>query len=156
MMRKILLLFAFLGFTYAAALAQTGKLAGKLVDKNTREPIAFGAVVVKLNGTQKGYAQTDINGVYSISPLTPGAYTVEAPYVGYNTRVITGVQVTVDKTTNLNIELSPNITTLVEVDVVAYKEPLIGPEKVGETITQKEIAKLPTRDISTMAATTAG
>src|SRR5688500_1617556 len=156
MMRKLLLLFAFLGFTYAAAFAQTGKLAGKLIDKNTREPIAFGAVVVKMNGSQKGYTQTDINGVYSISPLTPGSYTVEAPYVGYNTRVINGVQVTVDITTNLTIELSPNVTELDTVEITAYREPLIGQEEVGETITQEEIRKLPTREVGTMAATTAG
>ena len=157
MMRKLLLLFAFLGFTYAAAFAQTGKLAGKLVDKTTREPIAFGTVVVKLNGTQKGHSMTDINGNYSISPLTPGSYTVEAPYVGYNTAVITGVQVTVDKTTNLNVELAPSSTTEIGVvDVIAYREPLIGPEKVGETISQEEIRKMPTREVATMAATTAG
>ena len=156
-MRKILLLFAFLGLSLGAAYAQTGKLAGKLIDKTTREPIAFGTVVVKLNGAQKGHGMTDISGNYSIFPLTPGSYTVEAPYVGYNTGVVTGVQVNVDKTTNLTIELAPSTnTTIGTVDVIVYKEPLIGPEKVGETITQAEIRKLPTREIGTMAATTAG
>ncbi len=155
MMRKILLLFAFLGFTLGAAFAQTGKLAGKAVDKTTREPIAFGTVVVKLNGAQKNVGQTDINGAYSISPLTPGSYTVEISYVGYNTRSISGVQVSVDRTTNLNIDLTSN-TELGVVEKIIYKEPLITKDPQGKTISAKEIAKLPTRDISTMAATTAG
>ncbi|MFC5269943.1 TonB-dependent receptor [Adhaeribacter terreus] len=153
MMRKLLLLFAFLGFTYGAALAQTGKLAGKLIDKTTREPIPFGNVVVKLNGAQKGYGQTDINGFYSISPLTPGAYTVEVPNVGYITRVISGVEVTVDKTTSLNIELSQNVQQLNEVEITAYEVPIIGPEKVGQTLTKEQIMKVSTREVTTLVQT---
>jgi hypothetical protein len=157
MMRKLLLLFAFLGLTFGAAFAQTGKLAGKVLDKTTREPIAFGAVVLKLNGAQKAHGTTDINGAYSISGLTPGAYSVEMSYVGYKRVLITGVVVTVDKTTALNLEIEPAVT---EIDpgvvVTAYREPIIGPEKVGQTITSEQIKKIATVDVGSLASTAAG
>lgn len=156
MMRKLLLLFAFLGFTYGAALAQTGKLAGKVLDKTTREPISFGTVVLKLNGAQKAYGSTDIDGVYSISGLTPGAYSVEISYIGYNPRVITGVVVSIDKTTALNIEIVSATKELQEVEVTAYREPIIGPEKVGQTITSEQIKKIASVDVGTLASTAAG
>ncbi|HSI90328.1 MAG TPA: TonB-dependent receptor, partial [Adhaeribacter sp.] len=127
-----------------------------MIDKTTREPIPFGNVVVKLNGIQKGYGQTDINGSYSISPLTPGTYTLELPNVGYITKVINGIQVSVDKTTNVNVELDANVKLIEQVEIVTYKAPLIGPDKQGEVITQEEIKKLPAIDVSTIATTASG
>lgn len=156
-MRKILLLFAFLCLAYSAALAQTGKLAGKLIDKTSREPIAFAPVVAKLNGAVKGYGQTGVDGSYSISPLVPGSYTVESQYVGYNPIVISGVEVNLDKTTFLNVDMisSINSTTLTTVEI-KWEAPLIGPDKQGETLTKDQITKLATRDVSTAATTVAG
>ncbi|KAA9345625.1 TonB-dependent receptor [Adhaeribacter soli] len=156
MMRKLLLLFAFLGFTYGAALAQTGKLAGKVLDKTNKEPIAFGAVVLKLNGAQKAHGTTDIDGAYSITGLTPGSYSVEITYLGYNRQVINGVVVSVDKTTALNIDLSPSDKVLDELVVTTWREPIIGPEKVGQTLTSDQIKKIASVDVGTLASTAAG
>ncbi|MDX5395319.1 MAG: carboxypeptidase-like regulatory domain-containing protein, partial [Hymenobacteraceae bacterium] len=138
-------------------MAQTGKLAGKVVDASTKEALPFANVVVKLNGTQKGYGQTDIDGNYSISPLTPGSYSVEVMTIGYTTKVITGVVVSTDKTTNLNFDMK-SATELGVVDVVTYEVPIISKDETstGGTLTKEQIQKLPTREVTTMAASTAG
>ncbi len=141
---------------YAASKDGKGKISGRLVDENTKEPIAFATVVIKYKGVQKNYGQTDIDGNFTISPIVPGTYNLEVPYVGYHTRVIKGLQVKEQKETRLAFELSPDTRSLAEVEVVVYKEPLISRDRMGATITQQEIAKLPTRDVSTMAYTTAG
>jgi Ca-activated chloride channel family protein len=140
----------------AEALVQFGKLSGKVLDKTTREPIAFGAVVLKHKGVQKDHGTTDINGVYAVSRLQPGTYSVEVSYVGYKKLEVKGVVITANKTKNLNLNLEPATTELKEVTVQAYREPIIGPEKVGQTITSEQIHKIATVDVSSLANTAAG
>ncbi|HSI90291.1 MAG TPA: carboxypeptidase regulatory-like domain-containing protein, partial [Adhaeribacter sp.] len=133
-----------------------GKLRGRLLDQTTLEPLPFANVVVKQNCVQKGYAMTDINGDYAISPLLPGTYTVELPNVGYITKRITGLIIAENKTTLLDVELQENTTMLSEISVISYKAPLIGPDKQGQVITQEQIRRMPSRDVTTIANTAAG
>ena len=58
-------LSAFL-FGCLTAAAQTGSIQGKVVDKNSREPIPFANVTAYMNGSLIGGAQTDFDGKYSI------------------------------------------------------------------------------------------
>ena len=65
----------------AAAFAQSGTLK-ESADKNTGETLPFVNVVVERNGSQNGGTATDFDG-YTIKPLDPGTYTIEASYIGY-------------------------------------------------------------------------
>jgi hypothetical protein len=68
-----------------AIFAQTGvgKISGKVIDADTKEPL-IGANIVLLN-TNLG-AATDIDGNYFILNITPGTYEVKVSYVGYAPR----------------------------------------------------------------------
>ena len=85
---------------------QTGEIQGKVTDSNTGEGIPFANIVLDLNGNQKGGSQTDFNGNYSIKPITPGAYDVKVTYVGYQPSTTTGVIVSADKITFLDITMN--------------------------------------------------
>ena len=67
----------------------TGKIAGKIVDKETGEPLIGVNVIVK--GTSLGSA-TDIDGYYAILYLPPGKHTVIASMVGYAAVTVDEVQ----------------------------------------------------------------
>lgn len=159
MTKRVLLCLVFLCCCVGVVQAQTGKLSGRVTDKATKEAIPGTNVVVKLNGAVKGYSTTDARGNYSVSPLTPGTYLVEFINMAFSPSKVSGVSVELDKTTFLNSELSDaTIAVKGEADVIVYKKPIINPDETstGGTISQEEIRKLPTREVSTMAAQVPG
>jgi hypothetical protein len=58
-------------FSASLALAQTGKIAGKVTDSRTNEPVVGANVVVE--GTTMG-AATDFEGFFTILNIPPGTY----------------------------------------------------------------------------------
>ncbi len=161
-MRKIylfLLLFtvALSGSLFAQSGA--GELRGKVADNVTNDGVPFAIVTVELNGTQVGYQQTDFDGNFSIKPINPGKYDVKVKIIGYNERVVNGVIVTSNKATIMgDLKIAPNATQLKQIDVTAYKVPVIEQDNTvtGGTITSEEIKQLPTRSINSLVSTTAG
>ena len=158
MLRNVYLTFIFIIVMGCAAIAQTGSIKGKVIDKTTNEPLPFASVVAEMNGTQAGGAQTDFDGNFTIKPLGPGTYTLKASFVGYNPTEVTGVIVSVDKITFADVKLGKGAVDITAVDVVAFKVPLIdkGNPAVQTTITQEDIKAIPTRDVKSVAATAAG
>ena len=141
-------------FTFAYS--QTGTLQGNIVDVMTGEPIPFANVVAEKNGNLIGGTTTDFDGNYTIKPLEPGNYTVKATYVGYGTVEITGVIISANKITPQNIKLQEGIA-IGEVKIIEYKKPLLDKDNLsGETKTSEEIEALPTRNVASIASTTAG
>ena len=88
------------------AWAQTGKLAGTVIDASTNEPLP--GVTVVIDNTTRG-TTTDVEGRYVIIGLTPGAYSVRYSYVGYSPQLIEGIQVTSDRTTTRDVALSTEV-----------------------------------------------
>ncbi len=158
MIRKIYFLLCLLFVaTTGSVYAQSGSIQGRILNKANNEPLPFANVVVELNGSQAGGAQTDFDGKFSIKPLSPGKYSLKASFVGYTTVEITGVIVSVDKITFQDLKLPAGIE-IKEVIVQAYKNPLIdkGNPSTQTTITQEEIKAAPTRDVRSVASATAG
>ena len=93
-----------------------------------------------------------------VKPLAPGKYDVKGVYVGYQASEVKGVVVGEDKTIPITISLSNGEgVRLDEVDVVTYAVPLIDPDtKTGQTVTREDYQNLATKDINSVAATTAG
>jgi hypothetical protein len=60
----------------------TGKIAGKVVDANTNDPLVGANVLIE--GTTRG-AATGADGSYFIINLPPGTYTVKIMMMGYET-----------------------------------------------------------------------
>jgi len=96
----------------------TGKVSGRITDSSTGEPISLVNIVVE--GTTRG-AASDLDGYYFIINLAPGTYNVVASALGYATQNLTNVRITVDKTTPLDIELTPEAIQGEEVTVVAQR-----------------------------------
>ena len=109
---KHILLFAFL-LTSIIINAQSGSISGSLLDKESAEqPLPFANIIIK--GTTQG-TTSDFDGNYIIDNVSPGTYTIEFSFVGYETKEIAGVIVTADTDTKLNAELGANAAALDEV-----------------------------------------
>jgi outer membrane receptor protein involved in Fe transport len=159
MLRKIYLLTAaFIVASGVAALAQSGSIKGKVLDKTTKEPLPFANVVVEINGSQAGGAQTDFDGNFTIKPLQPGKYNLKASFVGYTAAEVQGVLVSADKITFQDISMTKGAIDITAVEVTEYKNPIIdkGNPSTQTTVTQEEIKVAPTRDVRSVASTTAG
>lgn len=96
----------------------TGKIAGRVVDKETGE-LLFGVNVI-VEGTIYG-AATDPRGEFIILRVPPGVYTVKARMIGYSEYRVNEVLVSVDKTTRVNFELSQETIEGETVTVVANR-----------------------------------
>ncbi len=91
--------------------AQTSKIAGKIIDSEFNDVLAFANVLVK--GTLKG-TTSDFDGIYSLE-LEPDTYTIIYSFIGYDTKQVTDVVVKKGQTTDLNITLNPSSAMLSEV-----------------------------------------
>jgi len=96
----------------------TGKIAGKVVDSTTGNPLIGTNVVV--TGTNYGSA-TDVNGNYNILGLPPGVYSVRAMMMGYGTVEVGQIHVSVDKTSRVNFKLKPAVMSGKAVSIVAER-----------------------------------
>lgn len=138
------------------AWAQNAKLAGKIIDKDTKEPIPFAGVKLFSGGALKGGAIADFDGNYSISPINPGTYDLEASAIGYGPYRLEKITFAFEETKRIQITLQEASRTTGPVVIEAYKKELIGVssgEKVS--LSADEIAKIPTRNVNTMIATQA-
>lgn len=159
MLRKLYVVLAVLLASISVASAQSGgEIKGKVVDKATREGIPFAVVTVSKDGVNAGGTQTDLNGEFRIKPLGAGTYTVKIQFSGYQPLEVKGVVVSELKTTYLNgLEMAASAVMMTEAVIVDYKEPLIDPDtKSGGTVTREEFLAMPSKNINSVASTTAG
>ncbi|MCX6198820.1 MAG: TonB-dependent receptor [Bacteroidetes bacterium] len=157
-MKKILTLFSLVAGLFVAH-AQNGEISGKVVDENGEGVPVANVVLVDNKGVSTGRGtNTDFDGNYSIKPLTPGKYNVQVSYLGYAAQIQQGVVVSSDKATFIDVKLRPSSKELNAVEIISYKVPLIDPGKTSSqnTVTADEIANMSTKNISDIAATTAG
>ncbi|MBN1482623.1 TonB-dependent receptor [candidate division KSB1 bacterium] len=103
--------------------ATTGKIAGKVIDKETGEPLP-GANVTILD-TRYG-AATDVDGDFYIINVPPGRYSVKATMMGYGAVEMADVLVSINSTANLRFEMSPEViegeTVTVTASLISYKK----------------------------------
>jgi len=158
MIRNLLLTIGLILFTGVTLFAQQAALQGKVIDKDTKEPIPFANIIVENKGSQVGGTSSDFDGKYVIKPLPPGKVDVKATFVGYKTKLIQGVTLGADRIRFLDIELEATAETLETVEVVDYKVPLIDKDQTasGATVTSEEIAKMPVRNANAVATTVGG
>jgi len=159
MFRKLLSALGLTLFVSIVSLAQSsGTLKGKLVDKETKEPIPFANIIAESGGRQMGGSTTDFDGNYTIKPIPPGTYDVKATYVGYKPIMVQGVVVKDGIITFLDIDMESTAVTLTTFEVVDYKIPLIEKDggSSGGTVTSEEIEKMAGRNATSVAVTVGG
>lgn len=160
MLRNLLLTIGVVLATNLLVFSQTGSgtLKGKIVDKQTKEPISFANVVVEVGGVQVGGSTSDFDGNFQIKPVPPGKVDLKASFVGYKPFMVKGIVVISDKITFQNLELEASTTNLQEIEVVDYKVPLISKDQTtsGGTVTSEEISKMANKSASAVATTVGG
>ena len=97
---------------------QTGKIAGRVTDSGSGEPLVGCNVLI--SGRSSG-AATDANGEYFIINLTPGSYVVEFSMIGYASYTSEGVNVNIDVTTPVDAALTTEAVELAGVSVTAER-----------------------------------
>ncbi|MFB6230894.1 MAG: SusC/RagA family TonB-linked outer membrane protein [Salinibacter sp.] len=95
--------------------AQQGTVQGTVVDAQSGQPVP--GVNVVISETQQG-AATDADGIFRISGVTPGEYTLLASFVGYQ-QLERDVQVKAGSTTQVRLQLQPTAVQMEEVAVTA-------------------------------------
>jgi outer membrane receptor protein involved in Fe transport len=141
-------------FLSTAVFAQTGvgKMSGKVIDADTKEPL-IGANIILLN-TNLG-AATDIDGNYFILNITPGTYEVRVSYVGYAPKTIQEVRIVANITYELNVELTTDfaLPDIVVVDKKLFEEKATNTVRV---IDSEQISRLPVRGVQNLASLQSG
>ena len=97
---------------------QTGKIAGRVTDSGSGEPLVGCNVLI--SGTSSG-AATDANGEYFIINLSPGSYDLAFSMIGYASYTAEGVQVNIDVTTPVNAALITEALQMTGVSVTAER-----------------------------------
>ena len=96
--------------------AQTGSIIGKITDKeNNNNPLAFANVLIK--GGTKG-TTSDFDGLYELSNIEPGTYTLVFSFLGYETLEIPNIVVAAGEDTEVSTVLGVGSLSLDEVVVV--------------------------------------
>lgn len=123
---KNLLLIAFL-FVPQAILAQetSVKLSGKIMDKDSQEPLSFVNVVLK-NASDSAFvtgAISDDLGLFTLSEVTPGEYVLEASFMGFQTNTTSIFVGSSSAFLNIgNIEMSSSYQELGAVEVLGAQD----------------------------------
>ena len=113
-----------IGISSLAASAQgsTGALKGQILN-DTHEPVIGAIIKIIQGGSLVGGTNTDVDGMYTYKPLNAGSYDVLVSSSETQTKKVTDVRISGERTTYLDVAVSTN--TLIEVVVVSYKKPLI-------------------------------
>ena len=129
----------------AAALAQTGAVAGSVVDET-------GGVLpgVTVEATSPALIEgvrstvTDGAGLYTIEALRPGTYSVTFTLPGFSTFVREGIELTSDFTANVDAQMT--VGSIEETITVSGASPVIDVQNVvsQETLSRERIDTLPT------------
>jgi outer membrane receptor protein involved in Fe transport len=100
----------------------TGKIAGVITDKATGEPLA--GVNILVDNSTKG-AASDLDGTYFIIGLTPGKYNLTASYISYADVHISNIDVSMDQTSTINIEMQSATLEMEQAIEVVAERPII-------------------------------
>ncbi|WP_282048450.1 TonB-dependent receptor [Maribacter aquivivus] len=159
-----LLFFTFLFISIISSAQDTGSIVGTLKDKELNdEPLPFANVLLK--GTTKG-TTSDFDGLYEISDIEPGTYTISFSYLGYETVEMPNIEIIAGKVTTIDVSLSASQgVSLDEVTVttVARKDSetaLLLDQKraieIKESIGAVELAKIGVSDAATATTKISG
>ena len=159
-MKKFLLIlfhtfmFSFFIFQISVHAGVTGKISGKVLDAQTREALV--GINVLIQGTTFG-AATNLDGIYIINNIEPGVYTLVFSGVGFQKKIITGVRVSSDFTTQVDIQLSSEAVGL-ETIIVEATRPMVRKDLTSSqtSIDNTQIESLPVESIDQILSLQAG
>ena len=150
----ILLPIYFLLLSNFLTAGTTGKLTGVVTDAETGMPMVGCNLVVE--GTYLG-AASDYDGRYTILNIPPGEYRIRAQMIGYQTKIVENVRVSVDLTTIQNFDLGIEVIKGEEVVITADRIMVIKDlTATTAVIGADEIEALPITEINEVIELQAG
>ena len=147
--------FVLISFLSLPIFAQSGKIAGKIIDAGTGEALPFVNVIVE--GTTLG-AASDLDGNYFIINIPPGTYNVKASAIGYNSISAQGIKVASGFTAVQDFKLQSTALQLNEEVVVVAIKPLIRKDVTATTsvVGEDMISQLPVTELTDLLSLQAG
>ncbi|MFQ6616324.1 MAG: carboxypeptidase regulatory-like domain-containing protein [Fidelibacterota bacterium] len=132
----------------------TGKIAGRITDDQTGEPMV--GVNVILSETAMG-AATDDNGYYVILNVPPGEYTLKTSMIGYADVTARNVVVVMGQTTTLDIRMKTEVLAAEEITIVAER-PVVVPDVSNSqlNVASETIETMPILDVTEVIGLQAG
>ncbi len=172
MKRKIFLIFLLYYIVLYAG--NTGKISGRVIDAVTKQPLQGVTILVSLSLEQFSLedlmnmstdvvskntfgAKTDSKGSFIILNIPPGIYDVKATMIGYVPTTVTGVKISSDLTSTVDIIL--NETSLqTQTVVITAKQPTVRKDLTSTqtNVDDKQIKALPVENISQILTLQAG
>ena len=133
----------------------TGKIAGKVVDAKTKEPLL--GVNIIIDGTKSG-ASTDIDGNYNILNIAPGVYALRASAIGFQSVTVTQIKVSVDLTTRIDFTLSDETIQLNQEVLIVAQRPIVQKDLTSSSskVSADQIKALPVEDVAGLVSLQAG
>lgn len=132
----------------------TGKIAGIVRDSQTGEPLM--GVNIWLDGTENG-ASTGEDGDFFIINISPGDYTVNVQMIGYQMLKVENVHVSVNRTANLELDLSSEAitteTVIVQAERISAKKDQTG---TVANVSADQIKMLPVENLNQVIDMQAG
>ena len=145
-----LLLLATLPF----ALHAGGKIRGRVIDSQIRDPLVGANIVIA--GTSYG-AAADTRGEFFLMDVPAGTHRLRASYVGYSPMILEEVRVFNELTTDVEFAMKAEALTVQAITIVAER-PLINKSSTNafRVVTGDEIAAIPVRGVDNIVALQAG
>ena len=157
MLRNFSLLIIAL-FCTTVAISQT-TIQGKITKADDGETVPFAAVKLLKNDVFIAGSETDFDGNYSFSDIAPGTYDIEISELTLQNQRINGVIAKEGKVNLVNVQMEQeSIIATNKIVIKEYRNPLVEFDNTtqGKALTSENIQALPTKNISAIAATSAG
>lgn len=137
----VIVLFLALPLVDGAWGGTTGKIAGRITDAETGEPLPLAQVMIV--GTTLG-AAADNNGYYNIVNVPVGIHSVQVSVIGYGSPIVADVQVSADLTSRIDAALTPTAIELGSGIEVVAERPLIRRDVTytARILSGAEVAKI--------------
>jgi outer membrane receptor protein involved in Fe transport len=134
--------------------ATTGKISGRVSDAETGEALVGVNIIVTDMGI--GTA-SDVNGYYSMLNVRPGKHRIMASIIGYTEVVIEDIEVVIGLTSNVDIQLSPEVLGMQSITVVSER-PIVRKDLSGSqlNVNSESIEQLPISSVASVLGVQAG
>jgi outer membrane receptor protein involved in Fe transport len=153
--RQLMLLAALLALAGPLEAVAQGSIRGTVTDETSGESLIGVNVIVV--GSAKG-AATDLQGRYTIPSVRGGQYSIKFSYIGFETKLFTGIAVRDGAETVLNATLNESVLSAEDEIVIVGERPLLDVEQSTSTfaITKEQLEVAPLRDVQSAVATQVG
>jgi hypothetical protein len=148
--KSLVLIVTALLLPVLAVAGTTGKIKGKVADRETGEALPGANVLI--TGTTIG-AASNVEGEFVLLNIPPGVYEVKAQYIGYREVAISNIRVSADLTTEVDFNLPSEALDVGEVVIVAER-PLVNTNATNATRIQsyEDFKNIPVRTVNAVIA----